>query len=155
MFSIELVKGMPTRVKATWIENIAFRVSIKDFPEFIMDEPKAFHGNDMGPSAGEFLLVSIAGCQGVSFMFCLQKFNIEIEEMVVHVESKMKHVWHEEYEREILNIIHINVVIDIKLANPEDEEDLLECFEVYQKYCVVTTSIRRGIPVDVKLNHIK
>ena len=145
---------MPTRVRATWIENIEYKVNIKDFPSFIMDEPKAFHGNDKGPSAGEFLLVSIAGCQGVSFMFCLQKFGIEVEDMVVIVESKMKHVWHEEYDREILNIIRIDVFIDLKLKDPEDEEDLMECFNVYQKYCVVTTSIRRGIPVDVKLNKV-
>jgi uncharacterized OsmC-like protein len=145
---------MPTRVKATWMENIAFKVNIKDYPEFIMDEPKEFHGNDKGPSAGEFLLVSIAGCQGVSFKFCLQKFGIETEYMIVHVESKMSHVWHEEFDREILNIVHINVLIDVKLKDPEDQEDLLECFNVFQKYCVVTTSIRRGIPVDVKLNQL-
>lgn len=146
---------MPTRVKATLIENIAFKVNVKDFPEFIMDEPKSFHGNDMGPSAGEFLLVSIAGCQGVSFMFCLQKFGIEVEEIVVNVESKMTHVFREKYEREILNIIKINVVIDVKLKDPENEEDLLECFEVYRKYCVVTTSVEHGIPYSVELNHLK
>ena len=146
---------MPTRVKATLIENIAFKVNVKDFPEFIMDEPKSFHGNDMGPSAGEFLLVSIAGCQGVSFMFCLQKFGIEVEEIVVNVESKMTHVFREKYEREILNIVKINVVIDVKLKDPEDEEDLLECFEVYRKYCVVTTSVEHGIPYSVELNHLK
>ncbi|NVM31537.1 MAG: OsmC family protein [Candidatus Helarchaeota archaeon] len=146
---------MPTRVKATLIENIAFKVNVKDFPEFIMDEPKSFHGNDMGPSAGEFLLVSIAGCQGVSFMFALQKFGIEVEEMVVNVESKMTHIFREKYEREILNIVKINVVIDVKLKDPEDEEDLLECFEVYRKYCVVTTSVEHGIPYSVELNHLK
>ncbi|NVM52062.1 MAG: OsmC family protein [Candidatus Helarchaeota archaeon] len=144
---------MPTQVKATWVENIAFKVNVKDFPEFIMDEPKSFHGNDLGPSAGEFLLVSIAGCQGVSFMFCLQKFGIEVEEIVVNVESKMAHVFREKYEREILNIVKIDVVIDVKLKDPEDEEDLLECFEVYRKYCVVTTSVEHGIPYEVKLNH--
>ncbi|MHA1266336.1 MAG: OsmC family protein [Candidatus Helarchaeota archaeon] len=142
---------MPTRVKATWIKDIAFKVKVKDFPEFVMDEPKAFHGTELGPSAGEFLLVSIAGCQGVSFMFCLQKFGIEIEEMVVHVESKMTHVFREKYEREILNIVKISVRIDVKLKNPEDEEDLQECFEVYRKYCVVTTSVEHGIPYEVQL----
>lgn len=145
---------MPTRVKATLLnKNIAFKVNIKDFPEFVMDEPETFHGNDLGPSAGEFLLVSIAGCQGVSFQFCLQKFKIEVEEMTVTVESKMSHVWHEEYQREILNIVHMDVLIDVKLKNPEDEENLLECFDVFQKFCVVTTSVRHGIPIDVKLNH--
>lgn len=145
---------MPTQVKATWVKNIAFKVNIKDFPEFIMDEPKSFHGDELGPSAGEFLLVSIAGCQGVSFMFCLQKFEIEVEEMIVNVESKMTHVFREKYEREILNIVKLNVRIDIKLKNPDDEEDLLECFEVYRKYCVVTTSVEKGIPYEVELNRI-
>ena len=144
---------MPTRIEAKWLEGMAFQVKVKDFPEFIMDEPKSFHGNDLGPSAGEYLLVSIAGCQGVSFQFCLQKFGIEVEEMVVTVESKMTHVFREKYEREILNIVKINVMIDVTLKNPEDEEDLLECFEVYKRYCVVTTSVERGIPYEVKLNH--
>ena len=144
---------MPTRVSATKLENIAFKVKVKDFPEFIMDEPKSFHGDELGPSAGEFLLVAIAGCQGVSFMFCLQKFEIEIESMVVHVESKMTHVFREKYEREILNIVKLNIRFDVKLKDPDDEEDLLECFEVYRKYCVVTTSVERGIPYEVTLNH--
>ena len=144
---------MPTRVKATWVKNIAFNVNVKEFPDFIMDEPKEFHGNDMGPSAGEFLLVSIAGCQGVSFMFCLQKFGIEIEDLIVHVESKMTHVFREKYEREILNIVKLNIVLDVKLKDPEDEEDLQECFEVYRKYCVVTSSVEHGIPYEVKMNH--
>lgn len=144
---------MPTRVQAKKMDNIAFQVKVKDFPKFIMDEPKSFHGTDQGPSAGEFLLVSIAGCQGVSFQFALQKFGVEVEEMVVTVESKMTHVFREKYEREILNIVKINVMIDVTLKNPEDEEDLLECFEVYKKYCVVTTSVEHGIPYEVKLNH--
>jgi uncharacterized OsmC-like protein len=144
---------MPTRIEAKKLENIAFRVKVKDFPEFIMDEPKAFHGNDRGPSAGEYLLVSIAGCQGVSFQFCLQKFGIEVEDMTVIVESKMTHVFREKYEREILNIVKINVQFDVKLKDPEDEEDLMECFEVYRRYCVVTTSVEHGIPYEVTLNH--
>ena len=144
---------MPTRVEAKKLENIAFRVKVKDFPEFIMDEPKAFHGDDRGPSAGEYLLVSIAGCQGVSFQFCLQKFGIEVEDMTVIVESKMTHVFREKYEREILNIVKINVQFDVKLKDPEDEEDLMECFEVYRRYCVVTTSVENGIPYEVTLNH--
>jgi len=144
---------MPTRVQATKLDNVTFKVKVKDFPEFIMDEPESFHGNDRGPSAGEYLLVSIAGCQGVSFQFCLQKFGIEVEDMAVTVESKITHVFREKYEREILNIVKINIVIDVKLKNPEDQEDLLECFEVYRKYCVVTTSVENGIPYEVKLNH--
>ncbi len=144
---------MPTRVEAKKLENIAFKVKVKDFPEFIMDEPKQFHGNDRGPSAGEYLLVSIAGCQGVSFQFCLQKFGIEVEDLTVIVESKMTHVFREKYEREILNIVKINVQFDVKLKDPEDEEDLLECFEVYRRYCVVTTSVENGIPYQVTLNH--
>ena len=143
---------MPTRVQATWEKNIAFKVNVKEFPAFIMDEPKAFHGDDLGPSSGEFLLVAIAGCQGVSFMFCLQKFQIEVEELMVTVESKMTHVFREKYEREILNIVKINVHFDIKLKDPEDEEDLYECFAVYRKYCVVTTSVEHGIPYEVNLN---
>jgi len=146
---------MPTSVKATLLDNIAFKVKIKDFPEFIMDEPKAFHGNDRGPSSGEFILVAIAGCQGVSFQYCLQKFRVEVEELTVNVESKMTHVWNDKYEREILNIVQINVIIDVKLKNPEDEEELLECFDAYKKFCVVTTSVENGIPVNVKLNHFR
>lgn len=145
---------MPTSVDATWVKNIAFEVQVKDFPKFIMDEPESFHGNNLGPSAGEFLLVSIAGCQGVSFMYCLQKFGIEVEQMIVHVESKMQHVFREKYEREILNIVNLKIVIDVKLKNPEDAEELKECFEVYMKYCVVTTSVEHGIPYEVKLNHL-
>jgi len=143
---------MPTNVRATLIDNIGFKVNIKEFPEFLMDEPPEFHGDNRGPSSAEFLLTAIAGCQGTSFQFCLQKFNIQVEEMVVNVESEMHHVWFEEYERKILITTNVHVSIDVKLKNPDDQENLQECFALFQKFCVVTMSVRRGIPVDVKLN---
>ena len=141
---------MPARATARLIDNITFKVNIKDFPEFLMDEPKSFHGDENGPSSIEYLCVAVAGCQGTSFQFCLQKFDIELNKMVVICEAEIHHV--DEAGRSMLRITNLHVKIDVELKNPDDEEDLLECFEVYKKYCVVSASIIKGIPIDIKLN---
>ncbi|MHA1268164.1 MAG: OsmC family protein [Candidatus Helarchaeota archaeon] len=140
---------MPARAIATLQENITFKVKIKDFPELTMDEPKEFHGDNNGPSSIEFLCTAIAGCQGTSFKFCLDKFGIELNKMIVIAEAEMHHV--EENQRKLLRITNLHVTIETELKDPDDKEDLLECFEVYKKYCVVSASIIRGIAMDVKL----
>ncbi len=140
---------MPSRATAELQDNITFRVKIKNFDEFLMDEPKSFHGNDNGPSSIEFLCTAVAGCQGTSFKFCLDKFGIDLEKMIIVAEAEMHHV--DENGRKFLRITNINVNITVELKNPDDEEDLLECFDVYKKYCVVSSSIIKGIPIDVKL----
>ena len=140
---------MPARVVADLIDNITFNVKIKDFPEFLMDEPTSFHGNDRGPSSIVYLCVAIAGCQGTSFQFCLQKFGVELKTMRVIVEAEIHHV--DEDGRTLLRITNISTKINVELKNEDDEEDLMECFEVYKKYCVVSASIINGINIDVDL----
>lgn len=141
---------MPARATATLMDNITFKVKIKEFPEFIMDEPEQFHGDNNGPSSIEYLCVAVAGCQGTSFKFCLDKFDIKLEKMVVIVEAEMHHV--EEDGRQMLRITNLHIKIDVDLKNPEeDEEDLYECFAVYKKYCVVSASIIKGIKLDIAL----
>ncbi|MHA1231148.1 MAG: OsmC family protein [Candidatus Helarchaeota archaeon] len=142
---------MPARAIAELQDNITFKVKIKDFPEFLMDEPVEFHGNDRGPSSIEFLCTAVAGCNGTSFKFCLDKFGIEVNKMIVIAEAEMHHV--DVDGRSLLRITNLHVKIDVELKNKDDEEDLLECFDVYKKYCVVSGSITKGIPMDISLNH--
>ncbi|MBD3227776.1 MAG: hypothetical protein GF329_06270 [Candidatus Lokiarchaeota archaeon] len=143
---------MPARAIAKLDKNITFNVKVKDFPELIMDEPPEFHGDNNGPSSIEYLCVAIAGCQGTSFKFCLDKFDLELDDMTVIVEAEMHHV--DENGRSMLRITDLHVKIDVELKNPEeDEEDLLECFAVYKKYCVVSASIINGIKMHIDLDH--
>ena len=140
---------MPARATAKLINNITFNVKIKDFPEFKMDEPKEFHGNNNGPSSIEYLCVAVAGCQGTSFQYCLQKFDIELNNMEVICEAEIHHI--DEDGRSLLRITDLHVKIKTDLKNPDDKEDLIECFEVYKKYCVVSASIIKGITLNISL----
>ncbi|MHA1785752.1 MAG: OsmC family protein [Candidatus Helarchaeota archaeon] len=140
---------MPARVRATWLKNLQFEASIKDFPKFIMDEPEQFHGDDTGPSSIELMLSGIAGCIGTSFIYCLNRFGCKYDGLVVETTGEIHH-----NAQNLLRITNIGISMEIK-ADTDDEDNLENiqvCYEHFAKYCVVTKSVEQGIPFDLKLN---
>ncbi|MHA1372577.1 MAG: OsmC family protein [Promethearchaeota archaeon] len=139
------------KIHLKWIGNIGFNASTRQFNEILIDEPAEFHGDDRGPSSVEYLGISIGGCIGTSFAYCLKRMELNVDEFDVDVDVKMTHV--ESEEGNPLRIVKINVNINVKLLDGDDDEDLLNlCIKSVKKYCVVTQSIMRGIPVEISVN---
>ncbi|MHA1805120.1 MAG: OsmC family protein [Promethearchaeota archaeon] len=109
-----------------------------------LDEPKSFHGTNLGPSAMEYLLISIGGCLGTSFVYCLQKKKVKIEDLSLEIEGIMKHSG----ENKLLRLIQVNVDIQYKI-NEKYSQKLEACLKAFQEYCVVTNSIIYNFPILV------
>jgi uncharacterized OsmC-like protein len=117
-----------------------------------LDEPESFHGADTGPSSAEYLGTSIGGCLGTSFAYCAQHVDLAIKAIKVTVDVELHH---EEGEtsggKGPLRIAGIKADMAVTLQNDDDADVLELCIESFKKYCVVTQSVMRGIPVDVKI----
>ncbi|MHA1688818.1 MAG: OsmC family protein [Promethearchaeota archaeon] len=109
-----------------------------------LDEPESFHGTNLGPSAIEYLLTSIGGCLGTSFVYCLQKKRVKIEDLSLEIEGIMKH-GNEDIH---LRLIQVNVDIQYKISEQYSQE-LEACLKTFQEYCVLTNTIIMGIPISV------
>ncbi|MHA1291387.1 MAG: OsmC family protein, partial [Promethearchaeota archaeon] len=69
------------KVIINYEKDLHFTAEIRHFKNIHIDEPKSFHGTDLGPSSVEYMLIGIGGCLGSSFLYCLQKQNIELKNL--------------------------------------------------------------------------
>ena len=138
------------KVFLDYTKDLHFKASARNFTDFDVDEPALFHGTDLGPSAVEYLLIGIGGCLGTTFIYCLQKKNIELETFEVVVDGKLSHTGPKKRLR------LENVDVDLKFTPKEASSDLEinRCMKEFTKYCVVTNSITNGLPINVNCKKI-
>ena len=121
-----------------------FRVAFdKEYgTEFRLDEPPPL-GADQAPNASRILAAAIGNCLSASLLFCAQKSRVTAGP--VHTTVRMRIARN---PRGRLRIAGAEVEIDPHL--PESEKTKARrCLDLFEDYCVVTQSIRQGIPVAV------
>ena len=145
---------MPAEANLEWIDNIGFKIHIEGFPEMLTDEPVEFYGDNRGPSSVEYLMAAIGSCQGVSFAYSIQKYNALIDNLKVNVSCEQHHVDRKgnlNKQEGILRITKAFVKFKIKPKNKSEEnlENIDIAFRAYKKYCVVSMSIIKALPIDM------
>lgn len=111
-------------------------------PSLVVDESAPL-GEGEGPNPTRLLATAVAHCLGSSLLFCLRKQHIEPTALTVRAECDL-----ERNERGRLRIGGIRVMLELEV-NEEERARMGRCLELFQDYCVVTESVRKGIPVQV------
>ena len=135
------------KVHLNFVNNLHFKAQTRHFTDIEMDEPESFHGTDQGPSSIEYLLIGVGGCLGSSFVFCLQKNNVEIENLNMVVEGTLKHVMPKMH----LRLIKIECEIIVS-AKSEFNHLIDTCVKEFKEHCVINESITKGIPLKTKIH---
>jgi organic hydroperoxide reductase OsmC/OhrA len=89
------------------------------------------------------LAASIASCLSASLVFCLRRAGIETLGMSAEVDTRLVR-----NERKRLRIGEVAVRL---LPEIEADADLAQCLEIFEDFCVVTESVRRGVDVHVSV----
>lgn len=122
-----------------------FRVKF-DWPgvdELRLDEPAPL-GASRGPNAARLVAAAVANCLSASLFFCLRdKFKQRPGPLRAEVTGRL-----ERTERGRLRIAGFDVAIHLS-DRVESLGHLDRCAQQFEDFCVVTESIRRGIPVRV------
>ena len=132
------------------MDDYAFRVRFdkEQFPPLDMDEPVPL-GKESGPNASRVLAAAIGNCLSASLLFCARKGRVKIgpirTKITVHTARN---------ERKRLRIAGVSVEIDPQVAE-QDRQQALRCLDLFEDYCVVTQSIRQGIPVKVSVKGLE
>lgn len=126
------------------VQEYEFRVTF-DKPELqplVVDEPPPL-GRGAGPNPSRLLASATGACLCASLLFCLQKARIPVQGL--HAEVTVQSVRN---ERGRLRIGSMSVKIKPQLSE-EDKERARRCADLFEDFCVVTQSVRQGIPVEI------
>lgn len=128
------------------LHDYSFRVHFDwDTPALVLDEPEPL-GAQAGPNASRLLAAAVGNCLSASLLFCLHKAHLPPEAVSTRVQGTLVR---NEHGR--LRIGALTVHLD--LAGLEaDARALQRCLALFEDYCVVTASVREGIPVDVRVS---
>jgi uncharacterized OsmC-like protein len=131
------------------ISDYEFKVRFDNpaHPELTIDEPPPL-GKDGGPNAGRLLAASIGNCLSASLLFAARKKGAKIDGLK---STATVEVVRNENRR--FRIGRIDVVLDPVFA-PEDLEKIKEAALMFEDFCTITASVRKGIQVDVRIQGI-
>ena len=127
------------------IDGFEFRVKFdkEQFAPLLLDEPAPL-GGDTAPNAARVLAAAIGNCLSASLVFCLKRANVAAAGISADVD-----VENVRNEQRRLRIGKVNVTLHTDVA--PDDPALKSCLGTFEDFCIVTQSVRRGIPVSVKV----
>ena len=113
-------------------------------PEIMMDEPPPLGGGE-GPNASRLLAAAVANCLSASLVHCIYKGEVPPGAIRTRVTCRIVR-----NEKKRLRVGGL----DVQLQLGEDAagaQRLPRCLDLFEDFCVVTASIRQGVPVNVEV----
>lgn len=125
-------------------DAFAFSVTFDQagLPPLTLDELPPL-GEGRGPNPARMLGAAVGHCLSASLLFCLRKAHVDVSAMATTVRGRI-----ERNERGRFRIGEL--VVELSPDLPGDAQARIpRCLEIFEDFCIVTESVRRGIPVSV------
>ncbi len=122
--------------------NVAF--DWKRVPDLLMDEPPPL-GEQQGPNASRMLAAAAANCLSASLLYCL--FKEEPPDNCLRAEATCIMVRNAKKRQRIGRLEVTLIVNEVIHGSPR----FARCKDLFEDFCVVSASIRQGIPMHVTI----
>lgn len=124
--------------------QINVRFDWKKAADLLMDEPPPL-GETAGPNASRLLAAAAANCLSASLLYCLAKDeppanSLRTEATCVLVRNEKK--------RLRIGGMEVRLIVSDELR---DSKRFERCKDLFEDFCVVSASIREGIPIRVQV----
>lgn len=139
-------ESMSFTLELQQLQDFEFRVKFDwpNVPQLTLDEPAPL-GRSSGPNAARLIGAAVANCLTSSLLFCMRKFKQTPGTLRAQVRGEFKR-----NERGRLRIGRFDVTIQLaEQAAAIAHFD--RCLAQFEDFCVVTESVRNGIPVGVRV----
>jgi organic hydroperoxide reductase OsmC/OhrA len=135
-FTIDLehIEGYEFRVRFDW----------KDAEDVLMDEPRPL-GRNQGPNASRMLAAAVANCLSASLLYCVEKKDTPPGAIKTSATCR---VGRNEKKRLRIEGLDVRLQVSDEIAGSARWP---RCAGLFEDFCVVTASIRQGIPVNVEI----
>jgi uncharacterized OsmC-like protein len=134
-------------IRIEHMRDLAFKVQF-DWPEtppLLTDEPEPM-GQRKGPNSTRLVAAAVGNCLSASLLFCLTKSRVPVGGVTSLVKARV-----ERNEKGRLRLAGLQVRIQVAGVAGDDAAKLERCLKLYEDFCVVTASLRQGLPVDVEV----
>jgi uncharacterized OsmC-like protein len=133
--------------KLVLIEGYKFKAEFdtERIPDLIVDEPKPL-GENSGPNPSRLLSVAVGHCLSSSLLFCLSKARINVKNLETTIKAT-----HERNEEGRLRIRKLEVQMHLDV-DENDKNRVARCLDIFENYCTVTQSVRKGLDVTVNVS---
>jgi len=131
--------------RLTLVEGYRFEVGVDGSKAEITVDEAAPIGEGAGPNPARLVATAVGHCLASSLLFCLRKGKVDVAQMTVEVNGTFRRT---ERGRLRLGGLSVRLAPDLTGVVPERIE---RCLELFEDYCIVTESLRNGIPIDVEV----
>jgi len=139
-------EGKSITVALEQIDEFEFRVRFDEgMADLAMDEPEPI-GRGKGPNATRLLAAAIGNCLTASLFACARKSRIDLRGLRTEVTARLGR-----NEAGRLRVDGLGVRIHAPAPADVDSGKMERCLGLFEDYCIVTASVRRGIPVEVEV----
>jgi uncharacterized OsmC-like protein len=115
---------------------------IPGVPPLVLDEPPPL-GAGSGPNPARLLAAAVGSCLAASLVMCMRKARVDVRGVRTRVDGTLVR-----NERGRLRIGGLRVRLEPVV--PADQHDRVpRCLALFEDFCVVTASVRQGLPVEV------
>jgi uncharacterized OsmC-like protein len=114
------------------------------WPDITVDESPPV-GAGLGPNPTRLLGVAVGNCLGASLLFCLSKARIDVSAFEATVHGTVAR-----NDEGRLRISELRVTLAPSVRDAERER-MQRCLSLFEDFCTVTGSVRKGIPVHVEV----
>lgn len=112
--------------------------------DLVLDEPEPLGGGE-GPNPSRALAAAVGTCLSSSLVFCLSKSRVEVGALETTVRARI-----ERNEAGRWRVAGMQVKIHPDIAEG-DRARIQRCLGLFEDFCIVTESVRKGIDVDVEV----
>ena len=133
-------------IKLELLDGYRFRVGfdVEGVPDLVVDEMKPI-GEGLGPNPSRLLSAAVGHCLSSSLLYCLGKAKVKVKKLSTSVKANI-----ERNKEGYLRITGLEVEIHLEV-NEEDKLRVPRCLDIFENYCTVTESVRKGIGVKVNV----
>jgi uncharacterized OsmC-like protein len=137
-----LSESIVTKLKRIQGYKFKAEFDVEGIPDLIVDEVEPI-GESSGPNPSRLLSVAVGHCLSSSLLFCLSKARINAK----NLETTIKTTQQKNKEGR-LRISKLEVDLHLEV----DEKDKVgRCLDIFEDYCTVTQSVRKGIEVNINI----
>ncbi|MER3404321.1 MAG: hypothetical protein C4289_03410, partial [Chloroflexota bacterium] len=139
---------MQATVRLSHVEGYQFDVA-PDTPadwRIRMDEPAPL-GAGAGPNAARMLAAAVGHCLSASLLFCMHRARGPVSGITTTVTATMRR-----NERGRWRVAGLHVDLELPPLDETQQRAWERCKDLFEDYCIVTASVRQGIPVDVTVS---